>query len=453
LLAEAIQRYHDLLDESLARECWDRLSEAQRRRGVLLRERPLCSVLRPRLVTSTQYRWMEERVRVLLEAFARLHHLAVADPIFRSRFRLSAEEEALFGIEPGYRCPIPNSRLDAFMSGEVGSEEHLWFTEFNAETPAAAAYTDELAEIFLTLPILPAFRQRYHLEAKPARPGTLLALLESFAQWRGSRSEPPRLAILDWEEVPTYTEFVLFQRYFEQNGLDCVIADPREMSLREGRLWSKSGPVNLIYKRVLISELIERLGLDHAVIRAVRDGAVCLVNPFQCKPLYKKASLAMLSDEANAEQFTAEQRAVIAAHIPWTRVVEERRTMKDGRSIDLVPFIVENRETLVLKPNDDYGGKGIVLGWQVDASRWQEAVALAVKKPHVVQQRVPLGEEVFPLVSEGVLKFEPRLLDTAPFVFQGQYMDGCLTRLSTDPMLNVSAGTGTTVATFVITPR
>ncbi|MFM7149951.1 MAG: hypothetical protein ACKO23_08925 [Gemmataceae bacterium] len=453
MLAEAIQRYHDLLDDSLARECWERLAEAQRRRGVLLRDRPLCSVLRPRLVPSTQYRWMEERVKVLLEAFARLHQLAAADPSFRSRFRLSPEEETLFGIEPGYRCPIPNSRLDAFMSGEVGQEKHLWFTEFNAETPAAAAYTDELGEIFQTLPIMTAFRKRYRLEAKPARPGTLLALLESFAQWRGSRSEPPRLAILDWAEVPTFTEFVLFQRYFEANGLECVIADPREMSYREGRLWSKSGPVNLIYKRVLISELIERVGLDHAVIRAVREGAVCLVNPFRCKPLYKKASLAMLSDEANAERFTAEQREVIAAHIPWTRVVEERRTVKQGRVIDLIPFILENRDTLVLKPNDDYGGKGIVLGWQVDAARWNEAVTLAMQKPHVVQERVPLGEEVFPLVSEGVLKFEPRLLDTAPFVFQGEFMDGCLTRLSTDPMLNVSAGTGSTVATFVIAPR
>ena len=31
-----------------------------------------------------------------------------------------------------------------------------------------------------------------------------------------------------------------------------------------------------------------------------------------------------------------------------------------------------------------------------------------------------------------------RMLDTAPFTFHGEYTDGCLTRLSTDPLLNVS---------------
>jgi hypothetical protein len=82
--------------------------------------------------------------------------------------------------------------------------------------------------------------------------------------------------------------------------------------------------VDLIYKRVLISELIERGGLDHPVVRAVRDRAVCMVNPFRCKILHKKASLAVLSDERNAELFTAREREAIEAHIPWTRVVEER---------------------------------------------------------------------------------------------------------------------------------
>ena len=38
-------------------------------------------------------------------------------------------------------------------------------------------------------------------------------------------------------------------------------------------------------------------GPEHPVVRAVCDGAVGMVNPFRCKMLYKKASLAVLSDE------------------------------------------------------------------------------------------------------------------------------------------------------------
>ena len=47
-----------------------------------------------------------------------------------------------------------------------------------------------------------------------------------------------------------------------------------------------------------------------------------------------------------------------SAHIPWTRVVEERtHRSSDGKPIDLLPFIEQQRERLVLKPNDDYGGR------------------------------------------------------------------------------------------------
>ena len=42
------------------------------------------------------------------------------------------------------------------------------------------------------------------------------------------------------------------------------------------------------------------------------------------------------------------------------------------------------------------------------------------------------------------------MLDTAPFVCHGDYVDGCLTRLSTAALLNVTAGGGSTVPTFVV---
>jgi hypothetical protein len=350
---------------------------------------------------------------------------------------------------------MPTSRLDAFfLPGGAGGrgEGVLRFSEYNAETPAAPAYTDELADVFLTLPIMAAFLRRYRAVVQPARPGVYHALVESYAQWRGRR-ELPRIAILDWKEVPTYAEFVLFQDYFRRQGLECILADPRELEYRNGKLHAGDFHITLIYKRVLISELIERGGMDHAVLRAVREGAVCLVNPFRCKALYKKASLAVLSDEANARLLTPEQQQAVQAHIPWTRLVEERKTVLNGEVIDLIPYILRHRERLVLKPNDDYGGKGIVLGWIVDESRWHEAVQLALQSPYIVQERITLPSEPFPALVEGKVQITARMLDTAPYVCQGEYVDGCLTRIATDPLLNVSAGGGSTVPTFVIEPR
>jgi hypothetical protein len=451
MLQDAIQTWLDLLTDDLAAASQERLDEQQRRRHLGFGDRPLCTVLRPRFMTQEQYRFIRQRVRVLMQAFNIAHEQAVASASFRAQFLMTPDEEQLFLLDPGYRCPMPTSRLDAFYTPGPGMGS-LRFTEFNAETPAAPAYTDELGDAFLTLPIMAAFLKRYRAVVQPARPGVYHALVGSYQEWLGRR-ELPRIAILDWKEVPTYAEFLLFQKYFREQGLICEIIDPREVEYRNGKLMAGDFQINLIYKRVLISELLERGGMQHPVICAVRERAVCMVNPFRCKALYKKASFAVLSDEQNARLFTPEQQHAILEHIPWTRNVSERKTVHHDQSIDLIPYILANKDRLVLKPNDDYGGKGIVLGWTVDQAAWERGVQVALTTPYIVQERINLPSEPFPSLVDGKLHVSDRMLDTAPYVCQGDFVDGCLTRIATDPLLNVTAGGGSTVPTFVIEAR
>jgi glutathionylspermidine synthase len=449
LLQKAIDDYHALLTDEMGEESQAQLDDQLRRRGLFFGDRPLCTVLRPRFLTASQYSFLQKSTSALLPAFDRAYDRAIADPVFRSQFRMMDWEETLIGHHPGFRDPSPVSRLDAFFTHERGG---LRFTEYNAETPAAAAYNDVLAEVTYGLPIMRLFLRKYEVRPQPARHLVMHALLDSYRSWSGTRQKP-RIVILDWREVPTYSEFVITQQYLESQGFECVIADPREVEYRDGKLFAGDLHVDLIYKRVLITELVERGGLDHPVIRAVREGAACMVNPFRCKILHKKASLAVLSDERNQEMFTEAEREAIAAHIPWTRLVEERRTSFHGEEIDLLPWLVHNRNRLVLKPNDEYGGSGIVLGWEVDDAAWDAALRLALAEPYIVQERIVLPEEAYPSLIDGHVMITDRILDTAPFVFHGAFSDSCLTRLSSDPLVNVTAGSGSSLATFVVEPR
>jgi uncharacterized circularly permuted ATP-grasp superfamily protein len=178
-----------------------------------------------------------------------------------------------------------------------------------------------------------------------------------------------------------------------------------------------------------------------------------LVNSPRAKLLYKKASFAVLSDERSAGLYSAAERQAIAAHIPWTRRLAERKTEFDGLAIDLVPFILEHRERMVLKPNDDYGGKGIVLGWKTTGPEWEAAVVRGLQSDYVVQDRVRLPSEDYPALDDGRLVIAPRLVDTDPYGLHGEFMEGCLTRISTEDLVNVTAGGGSTVPTFLVEPR
>jgi uncharacterized circularly permuted ATP-grasp superfamily protein len=447
----AIDAWHALLeDDALAAESAGRLDEEQTRRGMRFGERPLCSVLRPRFLTQGQYRWISREIATLMRAFTRIHERGLRDAELRRQFRLLDWEEELLHDDPGYASPSPTSRLDAFFSSDEGT---LRFTEYNAESPAGPAYMDELSEVMLALPVAGEFLRSHVLHPLPARPGVLHALLSSYRQWSGRR-ELPRIGILDWNDVPTQSEFVFFRDYFVRHGIPCEIADPRGCEYRDGRLYTAGGfEITLIYKRVLIDELVLREGVGSPVVRAVREGAACMVNPFRCKMVYKKASLAVLGDERNAALFEADELAAIRAHVPWTRVVEERTTEVGGERVDLLPWAAANRERLVLKPNDDYGGRGIVLGWLATDEEWQATLRAALESPYVVQERIVLPVEPFPGWVDGRVVVSDRMIDIAPYVTETSRVDGCLTRIATDPLLNVTAGGGSSVATFLVEER
>ncbi len=449
--------YHDLLTDEIAHESYAMLEDQLRRRGLIFGDRALCTVLRPRFVTPEEYARLQRRVSVLMRAFGAAYRAAIDDRAVRTQLRLADWEEQMLAYDPGFAEPSPHARLDTFIVPTVPGDDNdndddMALTEYNAETPAGAGFNDALTEAFTDIAVMRRFARRYEVRPVAARHGVFHALLDAWRQFSGHASAPS-IAIVDWPDVPTRSEFVLFERYFHDRGLSAVIVDPRALDYHGGRLYAGGQAIDLVYKRVLLHELVKEGGLDQPLVRAVRERAVCMVNPFRCKILHKKASLAVLSDERNDHLYDAEGRAAIRAHVPWTRVVEERRTTYRGDAVDLVPFIADHRERLVLKPNDDYGGAGIVLGWLVDAGEWERAIRTALAAPYIVQEKVRIASEPYPSMVDGRLQIDDRMLDTAPFVCYGTHGVGCLTRLSTSALLNVTAGGGSTVPMFVVEQR
>ncbi len=449
----AISRYHDLLSRpGLANDSWDLLTARMAERNMVFGERPLCTVLRPLFYSPEEWRYLVNRTELILRLFDRLASLMLDDAELRAQIHATPEEEHLIRIDHGYRSTIPTARLDSFFARNQDGSRSLGFVEFNGESPASMAYSDVLGELFLEMPVMQEFGQLYALRKLPSKRPALDEFLRVYYKWRGDSSKLPDIAIVDWHDVPTASEFDLFVEFFAEHGVTAVICDPEEMEFTNGRLYASGTPVDFVYKRVLTSELLLRYGLNHPIVDALQARAICLVNPFSCKLLHKKASLAVASDERNAHLLTADEQQAVKAHIPWTRTVEERSTIDpNGNPIDLLPWASANRESLVLKPNDEYGGKGVRIGWETQQPEWDAALAAAASEPTVVQERVQIAYEEFPaMTDDGGVAIDPRLVDSDPFLFRGERVHGCLCRLSSETLLNVTAGGGSIVPVFVV---
>jgi hypothetical protein len=103
-----------------------------------------------------------------------------------------------------------------------------------------------------------------------------------------------------------------------------------------------------------------------------------------------------------------------------------------------------------MKPNDEYGGKGVFIGWEMSESDWEAALATALTSSYVVQEKVDLERRSFPELGPQGLAFRDLVVDVDPYLFDGE-VEGFLTRLSGTSLANVTSGGGQ-VPAFLVEP-
>jgi len=425
--------------------CLD-LTRSMRQRKLTFGDRVHCPVLRPFFLSARD----ETRIRTAAEAIVaiaeRVAAAAPGDPTLMRALGITEAEERLVRIDPGYPTASTASRLDAFLL-----PDSVHFAEYNAESPAGPAYAQRLCELFDELAVMERFKVGRVVSFHRPIPALLEALIESYREWGGTAS-PPTIAIVDWREVPTWTEFELLRDAFVDQGVPTVVSDPRDLSFDGGVLRAGGRALDLVYRRVLTSDLVARPDDCAPLLHAYERRAVCIANSLRCKLPHKKAFFAVLTDPAHQRLLRGVESAVVQAPVPWTRILSDTATDWDGRRVSLLETARTEREQLVLKPNDEYGGKGVTLGWEAAAREWETALERALRDPPgtwVVQRRIPVRREIFPYFDEaGHVTMRDMLVDLAPYLFRGR-MRGYLTRLSQTGLANVTSGGGQAPA-FVV---
>jgi len=201
-------------------------------------------------------------------------------------------------------------------------------------------------------------------------------------------------------------------------------------------------PIHLVYRRLLTNEYLERDQECRPVFQAYRDRRVCLVNSFRSKLLHKKAIFALLTDPGYRHFLSTSQQQAVKAHVPWTRRVQDCHTTgPDDKPVRLLDYIRRNRQDMVLKPNDLYGGEGIRVGWERTDQEWDADLQQALRGDILVQQRVGIVRESYPVWDGRGVTREEYTVDMDPFVFAGR-AEGMMTRLASSSLCNVTAGGG-----------
>jgi len=395
------------------------------------------SFIKPFFLPAGHYQMLHDVVPTLMNMIEKVIQAYFRYPELHSFFGLPQGADDYMKIDPGFDRTVVIARPDAFWH-----RGRFQFLEFNCDSPAGSGYADIQQKILCRHFTLKHLSHGYKWKRPHRLQSLLRALLACYRQFAGA-GRSPQVAIVDWGHMRTQKEFLITSQYFQSQGIDTVIADPRDLKLRKGKLYHRSFRVDLVYRRVIFNELWEKKKEVRDFMSAYRHHKVCMVNPFQSRLASQKSILAVLTDPEFDFLFSAKERAVRDRYIPWTRRVKHIEMKFQANRASMRKYVRRQRKNWVLKPSDRYGGKGVIIGPEAKPHKWMTQMELAFRDPHnwVVQNFVPVPMTEVPLPKKGRLIWAQKKMNINPFIFNGR-LAGAMARLSNESVINVSAGGG-----------
>jgi len=337
---------------------------------------------------------------------------ALEDPAMMRALHLRPEARDWVEIDPGYKQISVLARPDAiFLDGQVR------YVEYNSDSPAMMAFSDHVADCLLALPHLAPHAGRLKKELMlPLLHETLLRCYKEY----GGTSKTPTIAIVDWPGQKTRFEHARIAEDFEARGCATVVCDPRSLSRPGKRLEHEGRPIDLVYRRALFTELLERKDEVAPLISAYRDGAVCMVNPLRSYLASSKTLLAFLCRAWPASRG-------ICPVMP-TRMLDAQR----------IAALRLKDESVVLKKGESHGGLHVLLPHLTTPSERALALDDALREPWVDQDFAPLPKLRIPTTASPTAE---KFFNWNPFLFGGRYAGG-IARASDTPLINITLGGG-----------
>jgi hypothetical protein len=416
---EAAARYHKLLETEQFRDLgWvEQLHQTMRERNLELSGKPVSPFLRPHLLTRRQFESLEKGAEALWLAVDRMRQMVLASPALMSRLDLLPGERMLAEVNPGYKLFAVSSVLDSHINNGSMRVSHV-----GAETPVGVLYQDLLSDLFFEAAPVKEFRKKHKLAKIHSVKYLQSAILRSFRDFGGRKTA--NIAILEFKqpfETVESRENALLAEYFTAHGNPAEVVSPEQLEYKNGTLRKGEFTIDVIYRRLRTPEFLVRYDLTvHPLVRAYRDGAVCVVNSFRSDIAQRKALLDLLTDETVMGKFPAAEKKAIRTFIPTTRVMSERKALWGKDEVDLPEFVLRNREKLVLRPNTDSAETTEFLGASMDDAQWERACKRAIRERYVVQEVVAPVTSKFPVSTYGMLDYKDMRVDVHPHVCLGK---------------------------------
>jgi len=446
LISQLNADYEKILQETDPSAQWKQLNEGMVTNKMIMFGKPFPSFLKPYCVDLKHRDRIAYSTRMMLQCIEKVGKAFMEGYDFKGLIHQEGRIADLSKVDPLYPNFQVMVRLDVFYDPHTAD---IKFLEFNCGDPSGMGWNDAMVQIFLDLPAVKKLGEKYAIKEDWLLDTHEKAMMQMYRAWAERKGlkpkDKPNFAIVCWKESTIMDDVDLIVKAYREKGYPCVFADPADFKY-DGKTLTKDGElVEVIYRDAITDFFNDEFWPNcQDAIQAYRDGNVCFVNPVRAATGDFKILPGLLTDPRFKELFTEEERKAAEEFIPWTRIFKDETTTFEGKEVNTVKLVKENKNMFVLKPNEGYGGFGIVVGIDADQKAWEEALAkaLAPGADYAVQQFVDIPRERFPVMEGDRLKgFEEKNVNINFWSHAGEFA-GAFLRAASGTLINVHQGGG-----------
>lgn len=383
--------------------------------------KPIPFLYQPMFFTEEDIETFNRIGRTLMSIANKVTKKYLESSEYRKKFKYPKLLEELILTDPGYDTNIPIGRFDLF----YGGEDIFKFIEVNTDGTSGMNEDNIFSNILLETESMKIMKEKYNISYFELIDSWVDESLKTYSKFN-KKVDKPNIAIVDFTETGITAEFETFKKAYIKKGYNAVIADPRDLKYKDGKLYYEDMRIDLIYRRIVTVEFIEKAEEIPDLIEAYKEGAVCVIGSLKSQIMHNKIIFKILHDEETLSFLSEEERQLVENHIPITE--------EFGGDERIFEKVLNNKDQYIIKPIDSFASQGVNAGRDFSYEKWEKVLTKCWNKDYLFQEFIDPYTRPFVQFEDGELKVRDFKLNIGVYMYNGRFA-GVYTRISRENII------------------
>lgn len=386
---------------------YEKLLNNRKEYGATYKEEEIPTLYDAYFYSQEDYKLYDDMIDTFMSIVEKVTKEYVENESYRKLFDLDDLTEKLILKDPGYNISTPIARFDVMYDGR----EDYKFCELNTDGSSAMLEDKSLAELMKETKAIEKLKEKYIIDHTDLLESLVDSIEDLYYKTKKTK-EKINIAIVDIVEFDNI-EFKTIQKLFEKKGHRCKIANLKDLERKDGGLYIDDMKIDLVYRRLVTSDLIENKDIGKNLIDAYLNDEVMTIGSFRSTLFYTKDIFRILRLKESQKILSEKENEFIKKHIPYT---EKFDYQKDKEKI------LEEKDKYILKPIQGYASHGIYVGKEHDKKEFEKILDQIKDKDYIYQEYYTVKPIKFIKMEDDKAKLEDFSFVTGLFAYNKKFI-------------------------------